>query len=154
MNYYVITSWIDAMYMAPLIVVGLKKLFEEDKPSMYIITLTISLFLSFYVSCMVIVFIFLLSLFYIRTYCKKTLWFKKVSSLGLSTILSILSSMVIILPSYKQIRISARMGYTLESLLNSKLGPITDKISLNALSGPVGMYKVVDEARSFGLDYF
>ena len=32
-------------------------------------------------------------------------------------------------------------------------GLITGKISLNALSGPVGMYKVVDEARSFGLDY-
>ncbi len=136
LNYYVITSWIDAMYMLPLIVIGLKKLFDEDKPGMYIITLTICLFLSFYVSCMVIVFIFLLSLFYIRTYCKKEKWFRKVSSLGLSTILSVLSSMVIILPSYKQISISARMGYTLETLLNSKLGPITDKISL-FLFGPI-----------------
>lgn len=136
LNYYVITSWIDAMYMLPLIVVGLKKLFDEDKPGMYVICLTISLFLSFYVSCMVIVFIFLLSLFYIGTYHKKADWFKKVTGLGISTILSVLSSMVIILPSYKQISISARMGYTLESLLNSKLGPITDKISL-FLFGPI-----------------
>lgn len=142
LNYYVITSWIDAMYMLPLIVVGLKKLFDEDKPAMYITCLTISLFLSFYVSCMVLVFIFLLSLFYIRTYYKKVDWFKKVTSLGISTILSVLSSMVIILPTYKQISISARMGYTLESLLNSKLGPITDKISL-FLFGPIILVLII-----------
>ncbi len=129
LNYYLITSWIDAMYMFPLIVIGLKKLFDENKPIMYIVTLSLSLFFNFYVTLMAVIFIFIISIFYIYTYRKKDLA-KNILSLGISTILSLGCSLVIIIPTYKQISISSRMNYGIESLINSKLGPIVDKTSL------------------------
>lgn len=127
--FFQITAWIDVMYMFPLVVIGLINLFEKDDPKIYIITLTLSLYFNFYLSLMVIIWIFLLSGLFIYIYKKKDLA-KKILSLGISTVLSIGSSLVIILPTYKQISISARLSSGFNSLLNSKLGPITDKISL------------------------
>lgn len=130
LNYYQITPWIDAMYMLPLIVVGLKKLLDTGDSKMYILTLTLSLYFSFYISLMIIIFIFLLSLPYIIAYLKNKNIGQKILSLGISTILSIGSALVIIIPTYKQISISSRMISSLDSLINSKLGPLTDKIAL------------------------
>ncbi len=130
LNYYQITSWIDAMYMFPLIVIGLKKLFDSDNPKMYIFTLALSLYFSFYVSLMAVICIFLLSIIYIHFYVKKSEQSKKMLELGISTVLSIGCALLAIIPTYKQISISARMGFGLETLINSKMGPITDKIIL------------------------
>jgi len=135
-NYYQITSWIDVMYMLPLIVIGLKKLFDEDNPKMYILTLILSLFFSFYISFMIIIFIFLLSIIYIYVYHRKSNFGKKILNLGISTILSIACGLIILIPTYKQISISSRMDTSLETLINSKLGPLTDKITL-FLFGPL-----------------
>lgn len=136
LSFYQITSWIDVMYMTPLIIIGLKKLFDENNPKLYIVTLLLSLYFSFYITFMVIIFIFLLSFPYLYVYHKKDEFGKKILSLGISTILSIGSSLFIVIPTYKQISISARMISSFESLLNSKLGPLTDKISL-FLFGPM-----------------
>ena len=130
LNYYLISSWIDAMYMFPLIVVGLKKLFDANKPIMYIIALTLSLYFSFYITLMALIFIFVISIFYLKTYISKKDFAKQILSLGISTALSIGCSLFIIIPTYKQISISSRMNYGIESLINSKLGPIIDKTSL------------------------
>ena len=75
--YYQMSSWIDAMYMLPLIIVGLKNLFEFDKPFMYIVTLTLSLYFSFYLSLIVTICLFLVSIFYIHTYVDKEKHSKK-----------------------------------------------------------------------------
>ena len=47
----------------------------------------------------------------------------------------------------------SKFGSVVHSMWLTVTGLITGKISLNALSGPVGMYQVVDEARSIGFDY-
>lgn len=130
LNYYLITPWIDVMYMFPLIVVGLKKLLDTNDFKMYFITLTLAIYFNFYLTFIGIIFIFLLSLPYILTYTKKEEFGKKILSLGIGTILSIGCALVIVLPAYKQVSISARLISTLETLVNSKLGPLTDKISL------------------------
>ena len=39
---YQITPWIDAMYMFPLILIGLKKVLDLEKPVFYIITLSLT----------------------------------------------------------------------------------------------------------------
>jgi len=130
LNYYLITSWIDVMYMFPLIIVGLKKLFDTNDFKMYFITLTLAICFNFYLTFSGIIFIFLLALPYVLTYVKKEEFGKKILALGIGTILSIASSIVIVLPAYKQVSISARLIATLETLVNSKLGPITDKIAL------------------------
>jgi len=135
-SFYQIMPWIDAMYMLPIVLVGLKELLDNNKPRLYIISLILMIYFCFYISMMNIIWIFILAIFYIVNYSQKKEWGKKILSLGLTTLLSLGSALVIILPSYKQISISARMGYGLETLINSKLGPITDKIAL-FLFGPI-----------------
>ena len=41
----------------------------------------------------------------------------------------------------------------MESMWLTITGLFTGKISLNALSGPVGIYQVVDDSVNYGLDY-
>ncbi len=47
----------------------------------------------------------------------------------------------------------AKFGSIVESMWLTVSGLFTGKISLNALSGPVGMYQVVDVKLGYGLDY-
>ena len=133
---YQITPWIDTMYMLPLIMIGLKKVLDLEKPTMYIITLTLSLIFSFYTSIMVIIFIFLVSLIYLFVYKEKKEDRKKaILSLGISTIISVLIASFIIIPAYSQISISSRINSGYGDLLNSKTGPITDKLSMFLFGG-------------------
>ena len=134
---YQITPWIDAMYMLPLIMIGLKKVLDLEKPTFYIITLTLSLIFSFYVSIMVIIFIFLASFIYLLTYKTKDETKKAITSLGIATFLSLLMASFIVVPAYLEISVSSRIGFNLRTLLNSKTGPISDKLSMLAFGGVV-----------------
>ena len=132
---YQITSWIDAMYMFPLVVIGLKKIYDLEKPNLYIITLALSLIFSFYVSIMSLLFVFLISFIYIITYKDKKDYKKIITVLGISTIISILIASFVIIPSYLEINSSYRVQFDLSSLLNSKTGPLTDKLSMLLFGG-------------------
>lgn len=132
---YQITPWIDAMYMFPLIMIGLKKVLDLEKPTFYIVTLTLSLIFSFYVSMMSVLFIFLGSIIYIFFYKKKEDRKKSTAALGVSTIISLLLSSCVVIPAYIQIGESSRIGFKMVNLINSKLGPITDKISMLLFGG-------------------
>ena len=133
---YQITPWIDAMYMLPLVALGLRKVLDLEKPHLYIVTLTLSLIFSFYVSIMEIIFIFLISFIYLLVYKKEKEDRKKaILSLGIATGLSLLISLFIVIPSYMQINESSRFTFSIKTLLNSKLGPISDKLSLIAFGG-------------------
>lgn len=135
---YIITPWIDAMYLLPLIMIGLKKVLDLEKPTLYIITLTLSLIFSFYVSIMVIIFIFLISLIYLFVYQEdKNNRKKAILSLGISTIISLLLASFIVVPAYLQISVSSRLGVSVKTLLNSKTGPISDKLALLAFGGVI-----------------
>jgi len=134
---YQITSWIDAMYMFPLLIIGLKKVLDYEKPTFYIVTLTLSLIFSFYVTIMTMMLVFLGSLVYLYVYKEKEDRKKIITSLGISTLLSILIALFIIIPSYIEISESSRIGFKLASLLNSKTGPLSDKLSMIAFGGIV-----------------
>ena len=128
---YQITPWMDIVYMFPLLMIGLKKLLDLEKPIYYIITLTLCLIFSFYLTGMVLIFIFLVSLIYILVYKDSKEDRKKIiTSLGLSTLLSGLMSSFVVIPSYLQISVSYRMGFKMNELLNSRFGPITDKLCM------------------------
>lgn len=132
---YQITPWIDAMYLLPLVTIGLKKVLDLERPTFYITFLTISLITSFYVSLMTIIFIFLISLIYLLVYKDKLSRKKAIFSLGISTIISLLLACFVIVPAYLQISVSSRLGFNLSTLLNSGLGPITDKIAMFMFGG-------------------
>ena len=135
LSMYQITPWIDAMYLLPILAIGLKKLLDLEKPLLYVVILTISLILSFYVSIMSLIFIFLISFIYLLTYKEREDRKKAITSLGLFTALSLLIAACVIIPAYLQISVSYRIAFDIESLLNSKTGPITDKIGLLMFGG-------------------
>ncbi len=132
---YQITSWMDAVYLFPLVVIGLKKVLDLEKPQMYLFFLTMSLICSFYVSFMIIIFIFLSSYLYLLVYHDKEHRKKAMLSLGISTIFSILLSLFVVVPAFHQISQSSRFASNFQTLLNSKAGPLTDKLALVILGG-------------------
>ncbi|MDD6224354.1 MAG: YfhO family protein, partial [bacterium] len=83
----------------------------------------------------VIIFIFFCSLFYLLVYKKKVERKKGIVALAITTIITLLLSAFIVLPSYLQISISSRMGFSWQELLNSQTGPITDKGSMFMFGG-------------------
>jgi uncharacterized membrane protein YfhO len=58
---YYILSWIDVMIIFPLIVIGLEQIFFKKKALIYIITLTLSFFISFYTTILAIILTFMFS---------------------------------------------------------------------------------------------
>ena len=134
---YQITPWIDAMYMFPLVMIGLKKVLDLEKPTFYIITLSLSFIFSFYVSVMSVIFIFLMSFIYLLVYKEKEDRKKAIVGLGIATVLSILIAACVIVPSYLEISESSRIGFSMKTLLNSKTGPISDKLSMLSFGGIV-----------------
>ena len=132
---YSITAWIDAMYLFPLVLVGLKRVLDLDNPKMYIITLALSIMCSFYVSFISLLFILMVSLIYIYVFREKGERKKAITALGLSTVLAIAISCVVIVPTYLQISHSSRADFSLKTLLTSKTGPITEKFAIFAGGG-------------------
>lgn len=134
--YYIITGWMDGMYMFPLILIGLKKLLDNEGNKFYIIALTISLIFSFYTALLTLLFIFFASFFYIYYYKKEN--FKQCSyNLGISTLIALLISGITIIPTYYELALSARTRLDIPLILNSKFGPLIDKIALFFASAPL-----------------
>lgn len=126
---YQITPWMDAMYLFPLVIVGLKKVLEGEKPYLYLVSLTLSLIFSFYVTSMSLILILLLTFVYLVVFQEKKNWKKRIAALGISTLLAIGMSLFIILPTGLQILESSRLQISMSTVFNSKLGPILDKLS-------------------------
>jgi len=137
LSMYQITPWFDVMYLFPLLMIGLKKVLDLEKPIWYITILTVSLICNFYVSIMVIIFVFLSSYIYLLIYKEKSERKKGILALGITTILSVLISVVVLIPSYMQISVSSRLNSRLIEMLNSKTGPLTDKLSFFMFGGIV-----------------
>lgn len=125
---YQITSWMDVVYMFPLIVVGLKKLIDEDKPVMYGVTLFLTICFSFYLSYIMIIFIFLLAFIYIKNNVEKKDQKRAMLSIGIYTILPMLMSLFITYPALRQIFGSARTNIS-KNIFNNLLGCLFDKLN-------------------------
>ncbi len=137
LSMYQITPWMDIMYLFPLLMIGFKKVLDLEKPTFYIILLTFSLICCFYVSVMVIIFLLLSAYVYLLVYKDKEERKKAILSLGISTILSLLMALFVLVPSYLQISVSSRLTSRISELLNSRTGPLTDKLSFFMFGGIV-----------------
>lgn len=125
---YQITSWMDVVYMFPLIVVGLKKLIDEDKPIMYGITLFLTICFSFYLSYIMIIFIFILAFIYIKNNVDKKRQKMVMLNMGIYTLLPMIMSLFITYPALKQIFGSARTNIS-KNIFNNLLGCLFDKLN-------------------------
>ena len=111
-----------------MLLLGLKKLLDLESSKLYIITLSISLICSFYITFIVLLFIIFSSFLYLYIFKKENIK-KAIFHLGVATIISILIASVILIPSFIQIFASQRASINLAEIVNSKFGPLSDKIA-------------------------
>ncbi len=109
---YITNQWMDIAVLFPLIMLSLQKLFREGKMRWYILTLSLALINSYYLSFMILIFIFLMTGFSIlveRLFEKKERRAQySIARLGLGTLLAILISSFILIPQLMQTLVSAR----------------------------------------------
>lgn len=122
---YLIPNFIDTVYLFPLLVLGMMYLLQ-GKPKLYLGILTASLIMNFYLSLIVLIFVVLAFNVYFLIY-KPENKKKCITDLGLSTVLALLISCVILVPTLMQIKDSARFGFSFDKFMNSRFGPFTDK---------------------------
>jgi len=126
LSLYIITGWIDVVYLFPLLLLGLDKIITKEKMGMFILILSLCLIFNFYIALMCILFIFFATFVYLCIYNNKNK--KRIATqLGISVVLSMMISSIILIPTILQISSSARMGIDIMQAFTSKTGPIIDK---------------------------
>lgn len=131
---YIIPSWMDMVYLFPILLIGLRKLLDLEDVKLYIIVLSICLICSFYVSFIVLLFIIFASFIYLYIY-KKDNMKHAIFNLGVSTVIALMISAFFLFPTFLQLSESQRAGIDLSAVLNSGFGPLSDKISFLFASG-------------------
>ena len=130
LSLYVITTWMDAVYLFPILVIGLRKLLDGDSSRMYLITLILVMITAFYQSLMILLFIIFVSAIYILIYKKNNKGNKKaIFNLGVCTVLAMITSSIVLVPSLTEVFASPKLGITLDNITKSRFGPLSDKIS-------------------------
>ena len=126
LSLYIITGWIDVVYLFPLLLLGLDRIITKEKNGIFILLLSLCLIFNFYIALMCILFIFFATFIYLCFYGGKNK--KRIATqLGISVFLSIMISSIILIPTVLQISSSARMGIDIIQAFSSKTGPIIDK---------------------------
>ncbi len=127
LSFYLIPTWLDLVYLLPLLILGLKKLLNNESKILYLVTLTLSLLFNFYLAFITLFIIIFLSFFYTKELDYKK---KVIKDLTLTTILSIGISSVVVIPVVYQIFISKRASFDISLIFQTLTGPIIDKTTL------------------------
>ncbi len=122
--------WLDAVILFPLLLLSLRKLFDEGKILNYIIIMTANLYICYYISYMLLLFVFFGSIAYLMCYVKKSQRGERVVKLGVATVTSLLLAAPVVLPNLIQATASVRMKTDLGSILfDGALSNLFDKMS-------------------------
>lgn len=115
--------WTDVVMLLPLVILGLEKLFKEHKPTLYIISLFLSMWSCFYLSYMVCIFAVLYFLY--LTFSEKINFrgfFIKGCIFAFSSILSAGMAAVMLIPAYKALGLTLASDLGFEGGLEFKYG--------------------------------
>lgn len=103
------TMWMDAFMLFPLVIYGVERLIEKQKCNLLIFTLTLTVMSTFYIGYMVCIFVFFYFFYYYFThsadhannyYGEKLHFVKSLIRIGVSAVISLAISAVILLPTY------------------------------------------------------
>lgn len=140
MTYYTNFAWLDFVILFPLLLWGVKRLMDENKPILYTVCYAVGLYLSFYQGYMITLAVFFLGGLYLLMAVKKEDKPQRTVLFGASTIVGALLSCVHSLPfallSLSTQRFSNNMdnaesgGTILSILKTTKLDLITYKLFL------------------------
>ena len=109
-TYYYNTFWMDSVIMLPLVLVGINKIIDNKSPLFYIVSLAITIILSFYTGymcCIFSVIYFIYKLVETNKYKDK----KIIKTFIISSLLVGLISAIVILPSYFALSLGKARGY-------------------------------------------
>lgn len=100
LTYYVNIMWLDCVYLLPLIILGLEKMIDKNKPLLYIISLTLAIYSNYYIAfsiCIFLIIYFLYYVFLIRI--SKKVIFRKLLSFIKNSLIAVLLSAVVLIPT-------------------------------------------------------
>lgn len=105
-NYYYNTLWLDSLYMLPIVIYGIEKLIDDNKPFTYLVSLCYTIFVSYYIGYMVCIFSVLYFIYYLfLNYSNnKEIIKKSVSTFIISSLIAGLITMVILIPTYLDLK--------------------------------------------------
>ncbi len=121
MMYYQILSWLDTMYLFPLLLIGLDNLTKGKSPLVYILVLFACILCHFYLGYAIVLFVCLYGAGYMLICKEKRGAFAK--KFVISSLLSALLSAVVIVPVFIQYLRSMRSGNIIQSIISSAFFP-------------------------------
>ncbi len=121
MMYYQNMVWLDMMCVFPILLMGLCNLVQRQKVGLYILALTATVAVNYYLSYMVIVFLVLSMGIYMLFGAKKGTRRKTIALFCFGSLIAALMTAVFWLPSFAQYTHSARTTGILESLSGSPI---------------------------------
>lgn len=95
-TYYYNYIWMDSIIMLPLVIHGLDKLIDEDKSAFYMITLTLTIIINYYIGYMICIFCLLWFIYRVVNLEDKS---KRIKQFIISSLLSGAMAAFVILPS-------------------------------------------------------
>ena len=109
-TYYYNIMWHDSVYMLPLVILGLNRLIDKDKPIMYLITLSLTIIFNFYTGYMVCIFSLLFFIFRFIN-LEKGKRKKALINFIIFSLLAGLISSVVLLPAFYSLLMGKASGY-------------------------------------------
>lgn len=119
MFYYQNLVWLDMLYVFPLLLMGLSQLLEKQKIGLYVIALTATVAVNYYLSYMVIIFLVLAMGVYTFVAATRENRKKNVALFGVASLIAALMTAVFWLPSFFQYTHSGRTTDLFTSLARS-----------------------------------
>ena len=118
MMFYQLHTWLDVMYMFPLLLIAMDKLIKDYKIAPYTITLSLMILFQFYLGYMIALFLIFFFLVYIIFSSNNENKKKILVHFGIGTILSILITAPVLITALFQYVNSARGVNIIENIVN------------------------------------
>ena len=116
-NYYFNIMWLDALYLLPLVILGIDKIFEGKKGFLYIVVLALTIFCNYYIGYMVCIFsvIYFLYKIFIQYDIRKDkkIMLRKTGTFIFISLLSVLMCSVLLVPTVFDLQNTPRAFGTL-----------------------------------------
>lgn len=101
MNYHFNIMWLDGVYLAPLVLLGIEKIINQNSKKLYIITLFFSIWCNYYIGFMTCIFSCIYFVYYLinsNNKLSKKFVLKSIINFIISSILSVLLAFVLLCP--------------------------------------------------------
>ncbi|MBO0474476.1 hypothetical protein IGL98_003121 [Enterococcus sp. DIV0840] len=121
MAYSIMLMWMDAMVYLPLILLGIHRIMDRQRPVLLFSTYFLLFITNYYMAFMVGLFSFLY--FFIRVLTQWTIYKRSILPYLITSVLAGLASMVIILPSVLDLRTNGEKLDSINSFMTNDVGP-------------------------------